>query len=118
MLLLTKTGAGGEAWECLPIVQAHIPVGNTGETVCADVWLKVLGAILFRTQEFLSQGSTKNKTGSGVFVVVPRSGKGSQRLLGVGEDTRLHFLAVEESGKMKNVFVPCSQKNSLVTLMI
>lgn len=42
------------------------------------------GAVLFRMWESLSQGSAKNKTRSGVFVLVPRSGKEFQKLLGVG----------------------------------
>lgn len=40
-------------------------------------------AILFRTWVSLSQGSTKNKTRSGVFLLVPRTEKESLKLLGV-----------------------------------
>lgn len=35
--VVTKTGTCGEDWESVHTVQAHIPVGATGETVCAEV---------------------------------------------------------------------------------
>lgn len=34
LLLLTKTGASGEDGESVRTVQAHIPAGDTGETMC------------------------------------------------------------------------------------
>lgn len=68
--VFTQTEACGEAWDHLHTAQACIPVGDT---VHAEVWWKVLGTILFRKWESLSQGSTKNKTGSGMFVLVLRS---------------------------------------------
>lgn len=63
----------------------HSSWGHRGNSVCRGVVESVgAGAILFRMRESLSQGSTKNKTRSGVFVLVPRSGKEFQKLLGVG----------------------------------
>lgn len=42
----------------------------------------------------------------------PGAVRGPRRYWVSGEDTRFHFLAVEESGKMKKVSVPCLERTA------